>query len=587
LLDSTVAFRSFFVHIRGMPRSFRFRLTLLFGLLVLAVVAALSWRLSGMLGRQMIRERGDAIHGIAEGVALMLGEGVHERLREVEMLAQSREAGRPGLDPLSWRIEIERLASGRPHYAWVGLADVGGAVVSASGGRLEGQDVSSRPWFQAAVRDARVGEVHGDAQLSRLLPATADGEPRRFLDFAAPLRTSAGTVKGVLAAQVDWRWVRDVIARLRSADARDAGVLVYILDARGNMLHHPAGLQAAERVAAGEVPSSVPALRTWTDGRRYLTVGAPVMPHPGRPALGWTVVVRQPDALALHGATAAQRTVWLWGGIALAVAMPLVWVAAGRVSRPLRAIAEAAARIEDGDRGAAIPLSAGCSEIEQLSRALATMTRRLVDRERKLIASNVRLEARVAERTADLARVNDELADANRHLERLAHEDSLTGLQNRRSADRLLQCQLGQHRRHARPLGVLLADIDHFKRINDTHGHPEGDRVLRAVAQCLRGMLRHGDHAARYGGEEFIVVLPETDAEGVACVAEKIRVAVAALDLPGIGRCTVSLGGAVAEAGGGDAERLLEQADAALYRAKHGGRNRVAMADAGMLMAPG
>jgi diguanylate cyclase len=569
-----------------MPRSFRSRLTLLFGLLMLTVVTALSLQLGGMLGRQQVRERGDAIRGIAEGVAMMLGEGVHERMRELEMLARSPEASRPGLDPLAWRIEIERIKTGRPYYAWIGVTDIGGTVASASDGLLVGQDVSSHPWFRGAVRGSYVGDVHRAEPLARMLPAPAGGEPLRFLDFATPLRTPADTVKGVLGAHVDWRWARDIIARLRSSDARDAGVLVYILDARGAMLHHPAGPEAAERVAAGEVPSATPAMQSWTDGRRYLTVGAPVVAHPGRPGPGWTVVVRQPAELALHGATAAQRTVWLWGAAALAVAMLLGWLTAGRLSRPLRAISEAAVRIEAGDRGTAIPLAFGSSELEQLSRSLAAMTRRLVDRERKLQVSNVRLEARVAERTADLARVNDELARANRHLERMAHEDSLTGLRNRRSADQLLQRQLGQHRRHGRPLGLLLADIDHFKRINDTHGHAEGDQVLRAVAQCLRGMLREGDHAARFGGEEFIVVLPETGAEGAACVAERIRVAVAALDLPGVGRCTLSLGGAVAEAGNGSPEDLLQRADAALYRAKGDGRNRVAMADDGMLATP-
>jgi diguanylate cyclase (GGDEF)-like protein len=196
------------------------------------------------------------------------------------------------------------------------------------------------------------------------------------------------------------------------------------------------------------------------------------------------------------------------------------------------------------------------------------MTGRLLEREQELARSNEALEARVAERTAALERANEELAA-------LAHQDGLTGLRNRRAADERLAHELARHRRLRRPLGVLLADIDHFKSINDRHGHAVGDAVLRAVAQRLAASLRETDLAARFGGEEFLVLLPETDRAGLARVAEKLRAAVEALNLEQVGTVTTSLGGAVAEDGAGDAALLLERADQALYGAKAAGRNRV------------
>ena len=124
-------------------------------------------------------------------------------------------------------------------------------------------------------------------------------------------------------------------------------------------------------------------------------------------------------------------------------------------------------------------------------------------------------------------------------------------------------------------MAVLLADIDHFKRVNDTHGHAAGDDVLKAVALRLSQLLRHGDVAARFGGEEFLVILKETDAEGAMVVAEKIRASVEALTVPIVGRVTLSIGCAVAVEGRELSAALVKRADDALYEAKSRGRNRV------------
>lgn len=169
---------------------------------------------------------------------------------------------------------------------------------------------------------------------------------------------------------------------------------------------------------------------------------------------------------------------------------------------------------------------------------------------------------------------------AESKLYRLAHTDSLTGLDNRGTFDTVLAKEAQRAARSGRPLSVLFVDVDHFKAFNDYYGHPAGDDVLRRVAQsasrCLR---RDGDHVARYGGEEFVVTLPDTDAQGAATVAEGIRQAIAELGIEHVqspyGRVTASIGTATAADGRMNAATLLLRADEALYRAKSGGRNRV------------
>jgi diguanylate cyclase (GGDEF)-like protein len=131
---------------------------------------------------------------------------------------------------------------------------------------------------------------------------------------------------------------------------------------------------------------------------------------------------------------------------------------------------------------------------------------------------------------------------------------------------------------------VLLLDLDHFKRVNDTHGHRVGDSVLQVVADTLRASLRATDIAGRYGGEEFLVVLPQTDLAGAGVLAERVRVAIeeTAIDVGGAEplSVTVSVGVAALDEAARSAEQLVERADAALYGAKDAGRNRVCAAAA-------
>jgi diguanylate cyclase (GGDEF)-like protein len=169
-------------------------------------------------------------------------------------------------------------------------------------------------------------------------------------------------------------------------------------------------------------------------------------------------------------------------------------------------------------------------------------------------------------------------------LEVLANMDELTGVPNRRRLLQRLEEEWARARRFGHPLAVILVDVDHFKSVNDAHGHAVGDRVLAEVARTARGCLREVDVLGRTGGEEFVAVLPETGSEGGRRVAERIRSTVGAADAPGAGVAivgvTVSLGVASLDPETASPADLLRLADMALYRAKAAGRNRVEVAGA-------
>lgn len=171
--------------------------------------------------------------------------------------------------------------------------------------------------------------------------------------------------------------------------------------------------------------------------------------------------------------------------------------------------------------------------------------------------------------------------EAQIQLEQLASKDSLTGLANRRAFDERLAAEWRRCQRGGQMLSIIMMDVDHFKAYNDTYGHPQGDACLRSVGSVLAGVAaRTGDLAARYGGEEFVVVLPGTNAAGARVVAERIRTAISALDIPHVGslvaeHVTVSLGTASVDPSKLAANALLIAADQALYSAKISGRNRV------------
>jgi diguanylate cyclase (GGDEF)-like protein len=228
------------------------------------------------------------------------------------------------------------------------------------------------------------------------------------------------------------------------------------------------------------------------------------------------------------------------------------------------------ARVEDIARVAALTAAAGIALLLMLGVLLAQLRSRVRERKR----SRRRLER--AHRA--LGQQNEELRLLSEELRRKSITDSLTGMANRAFFLDSAAAMVGVAKRHGTPLALLLVDADHFKRINDDFGHPAGDAVLQLLAAVLTAQTREGDVAARYGGEEFIVALPHTTAQAAGELAERIRARIAAQPSPsgmaGL-RIAVSIGVAQYRPEEPDIGETIRRADAALYAAKHAGRDCV------------
>ncbi len=173
-----------------------------------------------------------------------------------------------------------------------------------------------------------------------------------------------------------------------------------------------------------------------------------------------------------------------------------------------------------------------------------------------------------------LRREHEALAEANARLRDLAHTDSLTRVWNRYRIEAAIDAELNAADRYRRPCALVLFDVDHFKQVNDTHGHEAGDRVLVGIAGLVGRILRSTDHLGRWGGEEFVVLATNSRLEDAVCLAERLRSGIEAIDFGEAGKVTASFG--VAACVPDDTRRaLVDRADRAMYRAKEGGRNRV------------
>jgi diguanylate cyclase (GGDEF)-like protein len=197
------------------------------------------------------------------------------------------------------------------------------------------------------------------------------------------------------------------------------------------------------------------------------------------------------------------------------------------------------------------------------------------------VLARVETQLRLARLRAELEARNRELERANQLLRSLSYLDPLTEIANRRYFDTILEQEWSRAARDGSELSLILVDVDHFKRLNDTYGHQRGDECLKLVASAIAGASqRAADCAARYGGEEFVVILPGTNAAGAAHTAERVRAAVEGLgfahEASSFGVVTASIGVATLAPRMGTAiGDLVAAADRALYRAKEGGRNRV------------
>jgi diguanylate cyclase (GGDEF)-like protein len=225
---------------------------------------------------------------------------------------------------------------------------------------------------------------------------------------------------------------------------------------------------------------------------------------------------------------------------------------------------------------------------EDQQRLLESLLAEGVDKDNPLLGRHLDLARRYSKasrRLDKISKISDgfqgQLKELNHALQRASLTDTLTGIANRRAMLERLKSEANRTQRGGKPFSVLMLDLDHFKRINDTHGHEAGDLVIMAVAQTLENNLRNFDFCARWGGEEFLVLLTSATIKTAVTVSEKLRAAVAAHEVSYEGeRIAISFSGGIAQhSPDGNVNETLRDADRALYVAKTQGRNRVITAN--------
>jgi diguanylate cyclase (GGDEF)-like protein len=279
----------------------------------------------------------------------------------------------------------------------------------------------------------------------------------------------------------------------------------------------------------------------------------------------WTIVTQITDDVEVLLVTAFLRTLILYA---------IFFVVIRRIiGQPLQQLALQVRRlnIDNLDSQPFTLRDRGWHELHALTSVLNMMARKI----RGSVQENTRLVEELTEINATLqARVEQR----TRELEQLATTDPLTGLANRRKLDQSLAYERLRAERFNNAFSLVIIDLDHFKSVNDVHGHHAGDLVLQHFAKLLRGTTRGTDIIGRWGGEEFLVICPHTTREEAAILAERVRATAVATEFPAVGLQTCSIG--IAQfAAGEDVQSALARADAALYRAKQAGRNRFELAD--------
>lgn len=403
-------------------------------------------------------------------------------------------------------------------------------------------------------------------------PGADAGQERPTLHVAVPLKGDANRTLGLMLIDID---VSQSFALLK-ADLPPRYV-VYLANQWGDLLVHPDPAQAFgfENGRRILIQDSFPEVAALVQGHsESVTVSAPASEAGGTNAPA-AVFVRLPFGTAseqrflilglaqpLDGMlqeTSALGRVLLRMVLAISLlASVLAVVLARSLTRPLRQMAVAATRLAQGDAGVQLPVQRK-DELGLLARSLDQMRRQ------------------IAEHLAQLRRSHDA-------LEQMAHQDTLTGLPNRRTLLETLTQALARARRNRPLLALLFIDLDHFKEINDIQGHARGDAVLKAVAELLRTSVRQTDLVARLGGDEFVIVcegLAQAEqAHGLAIKLNEVLQRPLPLEGPPV-VLSASIGISLYPQDGGTAHELLNAADKAMYRAKAGGRNTFGFADAG------
>jgi diguanylate cyclase (GGDEF)-like protein len=502
-----------------------------------------------------------------------LNRVIEQAIGDTRLLAELPQV-RYSNDADATRGVLDSLQRTFPDYAWIGIADLDGKVVAATGRMLEGVNVSKRPWFTAGLRGLHATDYHPALLLEKILPRKPD--PWRFVDASGPIVDAGGKPVAVLGLHLSWEWARSHARNLLTPALREYGAEIFVIRDDGTVMLGPASLVETKvdttslRLAQKGQTGSL--REVWPDGRAYLTGYSQTGDMRDPASLRWTVLVRQTEERALAGAEDLKQRMLGWSALLALALAGVAALMARRLVRPMAALREAIERVTEATRNGKepppIPPVDGFLETQVLSGTMRELVQSELAHRQALLAMNERLELAVAERTAE--------------LQALLLRDALTGLPNRRALLEALPEAMSRARRVGRPCALLFLDMDGFKAVNDNHGHEEGDELLRQFGARLAQGVRKTDMVARLAGDEFVVVLEMlTDAAHAEGTARKLldRLKEAYL----LRGATVTVGASIGIAlhrpeDPADADAWLARADHAMYAVKRTGKNGIALA---------
>ncbi len=459
----------------------------------------------------------------------------------LERYSQPRVASDDGLDEVvsSLRSYLSLVRDQYNHYRRLVVFDNEGQLIVQQPVDEPGAHLPPDWTAQLVRKRAIVGDFHregGDGPLALML--------------GVPVASANDGMLGVLAVEAQPVELRKTLHSLLSqSENRESGARLMLIDARGKVVLDAAGDIQGRANEKWSLPFP------WNDAReltRYRNnqgkdVVGLLLPVSGT---SWAVLMEKPrDHLFAYIERTRNMAVLVVAAI-VAMIGGIAWLLAREIIVPLGELTAAAREVAAGNLDVAI---------------------------------SVRRKDELGFASSVFNDMVGQLRRSRERLEKLSTTDFLTGLPNRAAVLDALSGMLKRYQRYSRGFSLLMIDVDHFKTINDGHGHVAGDEVLRHVASILKKQMREVDVIGRYGGEEFIALLDETDGESALVVAERIRneIAASGIDIQGSPlNITVSIGIAEAIAEDESADSLIDRADKAMYAAKQKGRNRIELAGA-------
>jgi diguanylate cyclase (GGDEF)-like protein len=377
-----------------------------------------------------------------------------------------------------------------------------------------------------------------------------------MITLAEVIKSSDNHRLGILAAKIDPASIMAILTR-KAAEGVDE---IYLTDRKGRLIvsstsifgSSPQSIFAANLLATGNDLDQTPS--EYMSFRDHPVVGLGTM----IPGTDWAVFAEMEKAGAYADIVQMRTIIFVIVGTLLMAMGALAYFLGHTIVRPLKRLSRDAGKVASGNLDVDIPVH-GNNEVSYLTQVFNHMV------------SSLRRGQ------AEISQAHEALIEKNRELHLLSITDGLTGLFNRKHLMDLFDMEMARTRRYRIPFTVMIADIDHFKKINDTYGHLAGDSVLRRIADTLVQVVRECDHVGRYGGEEFLIILPNSDAIGAMQMAQRIREKISQVRFHNDGNTismTISVGVAQCVDGKDSVEAILSRADTALYQAKANGRNQ-------------